>query len=454
MDDVRYLRRGESLQKMIERGDFREGWNALVDMWYWWRERKYSDLGNLEQLFPHPAVVKIANRTGAPVPRFGVVQLGGPQVGPLDNLATFQQYPNFAGIVPTSPPDLARFAILLEPLLASGSGGTPVGRAAIAGAVAAQVNVTSLLHGFAAPIAGNTTYLQSSATAAGAVILTQPTQLGLQWLQVGLGRCCATNFALPSPGSSQPGCNCNGLPSQVCVLLPGIKGSNCGFLGGTNINCSALAAITLILTGACSYSGSVFIPGGTGSGVTATVSLACLNDVWTLSIYIPDSCTFQNYTLIAYTAPGGGWNGTSDLLLTGPLGQVGYNCFNFPAVATVVPGACAAGGSSGCCGSNEASITATFAGALSPFGSVPLLNAVTDQWSNESFNAGSCTGNSVIVECSSGTYLIGIAVNNGGMQSYVLTTVSCSPLHLTGTGTVGASSPCTAGGSFTVDVTG
>lgn len=248
MNQVHKLRRGDSVFDWLERGDFRAFQNELVEVVYWWRQFKTSQDSRRADLFPHPAVVDIANTTGQALPKFGVVQLGAAAISPTANILEYQQSCAFNGVVPTAPPDLARWAILLEPLPASpiGVSGYPIGRGAIAGSVQCLVNVTSLVHGFAVPIAGNTSYLQSSAMAGGAVILSQPTATGLQWCQVGLGRCCAANFGSLTSGSG-PGCTCAattqlcltwtsssiaGFPAKLTLTL----GSNCLWQGSFTAN--------------------------------------------------------------------------------------------------------------------------------------------------------------------------------------------------------------------------
>ena len=218
------IRRGEDLMRVIQRGDFRETWNYLIDMVTWWQQTKATRLSKVEMLFPHPAVVDVANLTGADLAQNSVVQLSGSIIDPTAGaqaLLDFQQSANFGGIVPTKPADLNRWAVMLDPVNAPPTGGQPlIGRAAIAGAVACQVNIQSLSDVFCYPVAGVTGYLQSGPSGPG-VILSQPSGTGIQWCQVAVGRCCApTAGSWPGSGSGSFGC----CTSPFCIQLSGGTG--------------------------------------------------------------------------------------------------------------------------------------------------------------------------------------------------------------------------------------
>lgn len=188
MADVQPIRRGQNVVDYVKSPAMRGALEALAEMWDEYSRNKYSREDEIAGLFTRSAVVEVRNQTGGDLAEFSVVQLStSSMIDSADNLVSFKQTPSFNGIVPTTPPDLNRWAVLAQPL-----GNSLFGRAVLAGAVACKVLITDLAHTFASPVAGVTDYLQSGLTGS-AVILTSPSAPGLQWCQVAVGRCCVGN---------------------------------------------------------------------------------------------------------------------------------------------------------------------------------------------------------------------------------------------------------------------
>lgn len=170
--------------------------------------------------------IRIRNDTGTDLSTGGIVAFSTPLFGEVENLTEFQFRPNLKGILPTTPPDINRFGIALTPIQSSGAGYVMV-----SGAIAVKVLVTDITHGFAVPIAGNVSYMQSNGRG-GAVLLHQPTVTGLQWCLVLLGACCADNFTLAGTGSgsgsnvigdyiTSPCCLGTSVKKQLCITFSG-----------------------------------------------------------------------------------------------------------------------------------------------------------------------------------------------------------------------------------------
>lgn len=339
-DPLRKVRPGEP-----SRGRSARAWNAMIDAARYVQGELRAGLGaqEMEGLSPNPGLALVQNSTGVDLPAYSVLAIGAPLILPAAELSQFQLEPAFAGIWPAAPPDLARFIVTLDPIAQQ-----LLGRAVITGAVACQVNVTSLLHGFAVPIAGNSDHLQSSASPGGAVILTQPTQTGLQWLYVALGRCCAGNFAAISGGSSQPSPSCT-CAAAIAVCLTWNSSSIAGFP----------AIVTLVLGTNCLWEGSFTANGGLwgfafglGStfngmgnfGLNATHWYVFLGSgAWDLSPWIIDlgptwdcqsslsgSIANNSATIVAGACGGGGGGGGLSVVEHGTYGATNASSLTTP----------------------------------------------------------------------------------------------------------------------------
>jgi len=103
----------------------------------------------------NPALIRIYNDTDVDLDSFAVVEIGEPYITDEDNLDSFQRMPCARGIVPTSEDSKVVILRVAAPAdyisQAIGSGISPV---------LLQINNTS--HGYAKPIVGDTTGLQTS----------------------------------------------------------------------------------------------------------------------------------------------------------------------------------------------------------------------------------------------------------------------------------------------------
>jgi hypothetical protein len=66
--------------------------------------------------FRHPGIIPGRNNTGYALPRFAVLALSEPIIGPAANLQEFKNKVNFEGVVPAKNGHKGKFAVLLEPL--------------------------------------------------------------------------------------------------------------------------------------------------------------------------------------------------------------------------------------------------------------------------------------------------------------------------------------------------
>ncbi len=129
----------------------------------------------------HAATILVRNDSGADIPRFGILGLDSPVIGPDDNLASFQNQPAFSGSTPAAGTHEGRFAVVQQPL-ASGA----IGPAVVDGLSVARINVADASHTYADVADGDATQLLSSA-AGSARILWIASGTGTQWALVSLG---------------------------------------------------------------------------------------------------------------------------------------------------------------------------------------------------------------------------------------------------------------------------
>ncbi len=177
-------------------------WNRMIDAAEKVERNERSGGGTIETVL-NPAIATIRNRSGVDIATFGILTIGGqsPVFHPdtTQGRQEFQQEVIIEGVTPTAGGQA--LCVLLEPITFG-----LFGRAAVAGAVPVQVNVSDVTHRYATTINGDTTKLASHASA-GSIILTRPPTTGVQWLYVLL--CCQDGWAPewvdPGSGSGSGG---------------------------------------------------------------------------------------------------------------------------------------------------------------------------------------------------------------------------------------------------------
>jgi hypothetical protein len=142
--------------------------NAFVDA-----ARDIADRRNSAQLDPgrdyrQADIVLIRNDSGADRARCEVLGIAGPIVKPGDNTDVFKERVALKGVSPGAE-HVGRFAILLEPLVASA-----VGRACVAGVCVVKVKMNDEAHTFAEVKSGQTTMLDSAASGTACLLWIQP----------------------------------------------------------------------------------------------------------------------------------------------------------------------------------------------------------------------------------------------------------------------------------------
>lgn len=125
-------------------------------------------------------LVWVRNDSGARRDRFSIVGLGAP-VFAASNLTEFQNKPLLAGQTPVVATHWNKPAVLLQSIEPG-----YIGQALVAGVVPVQIDIQHIAHRWA-DVQASTTSLKSYAT--GSVkILSTPTQTGVQWCLVELGK--------------------------------------------------------------------------------------------------------------------------------------------------------------------------------------------------------------------------------------------------------------------------
>jgi len=128
-------------------------------------------------------IVAVRNTTGFALPRFAVLTLSEPIIGPQDNLDEFQTRVTFEGNTPYDPIAAGRFAVLLDPL-----GVNAIGRGVVAGVTPVKVIVDpDHLYDFAEMEQGNTLSLRNAPAESARVLWLEESGSTEQWTVVRLG---------------------------------------------------------------------------------------------------------------------------------------------------------------------------------------------------------------------------------------------------------------------------
>lgn len=160
-----------------------EVYNAFIDAARAFREQQHDMGGGASALVrQHAIFVRVRNQTGQNLERFTVVALRTPIILPENNVAEFKSQVAFNAELPTPPLENETIAILTEPLATDA-----IGRAVVAGATPAKVNVLDLSHRFAEPVAGEPGF--KSAPCGRARILWREAATGERWAVVLLSGC-------------------------------------------------------------------------------------------------------------------------------------------------------------------------------------------------------------------------------------------------------------------------
>lgn len=117
--------------------------NTFIDVARDFEGRQLAMLRETRREFRQSGIVLVQNTSGAPVGRFGVLQVSGPIIGPDNNPIEFQSRVAVKGIAPTVSRG-GRFVVLLEPIDEN-----EIGQAVIAGACLVRVEITDEAHGYA-----------------------------------------------------------------------------------------------------------------------------------------------------------------------------------------------------------------------------------------------------------------------------------------------------------------
>ena len=134
-----------------------EAWNAFVDAANYVRARRHNTESDATNEFRQTGIVRVRNNTGVALPRFAVLALSSPIIGPAANLQEFKNKVNFEGVTPYDPVADGRFAILLEPLDVNA-----IGRGIVAGVTPVKLIVDpEHLYDFAEMEPGNTLSLRN-----------------------------------------------------------------------------------------------------------------------------------------------------------------------------------------------------------------------------------------------------------------------------------------------------
>ncbi len=92
-----------------------DAFNSFVDAANYIRARQHNTEGDAADEFRQTGIVRLRNNTGFALPRFAILALSEPIIGPAANPQEFKNKINFEGGRPYDPIAAERFAVLLEP---------------------------------------------------------------------------------------------------------------------------------------------------------------------------------------------------------------------------------------------------------------------------------------------------------------------------------------------------
>jgi len=160
-----------------------DAFNGFVDVANYVRARQHNTESDAADEFRQTGIVRVRNNTGFALPRFAVLALSEPIVGPAANLQEFKNKVNFEGGTPYDPIAAGRFAVLLEPLDVNA-----IGRGIVAGVTPVKVIVdTDHLYDFAEMEPGNTLSLRNAPAGSARVLWLEESGSTERWAVVRLG---------------------------------------------------------------------------------------------------------------------------------------------------------------------------------------------------------------------------------------------------------------------------
>jgi hypothetical protein len=131
---MKKVRRGDPIS--IKAADF----NAFIDAAEAHKKLRRTPLGQPAAKAAQAPRATVLNDSGETLPRFGVLGIDGPAIGPDDNLPEFQSRLTLRGVAPAEK-HAGRFVVLTEPL-AHGE----IGRGVVSGLTVARVRLDDLDH--------------------------------------------------------------------------------------------------------------------------------------------------------------------------------------------------------------------------------------------------------------------------------------------------------------------
>ena len=154
--------------------------NAMLDAARAERARRHAEESNLIREAAQTGICYVKNSSGGNLDRFNILGIDDFIIAPADNANEFKRRPMFVGDTPADADHVDNIVILLEPI-ANGK----IGRAAAAGVVHCQINMTDATHKYAVITDGDATKLTSNADQ-GFRILRAASGTGTKWAIVRL----------------------------------------------------------------------------------------------------------------------------------------------------------------------------------------------------------------------------------------------------------------------------
>lgn len=182
-DSLKKAQAGQALQIPAE------AYNAFLDAVRFVKEHRHDVGQDASDPLRQSGIIKVRNKSGAARERFDLLMIDEPIISPADNLQQFKNQVTFEGYEPgekalptddKEPVLCRRFVILLEPSPVDG-----IGRATLAGASVARVDVIRESDRYAELETSNSSSLRSSPFGS-TRILWKESGLGLKWAVVRL----------------------------------------------------------------------------------------------------------------------------------------------------------------------------------------------------------------------------------------------------------------------------
>lgn len=128
-------------------------WNQLIDVAQAAKQSQHDQSSNNPATKRRADIVRVRNVSGFNLDRFSIVGLQSPIIAPSQNAVEFKNEVTFEVGLPDGSP---RFGVVIEPLQAGA-----IGKAVVAGVIAARIIVPDLPYACAVPVAGQPSSLVS-----------------------------------------------------------------------------------------------------------------------------------------------------------------------------------------------------------------------------------------------------------------------------------------------------